>query len=442
MRVTLRIGVIAGVICLVIGFAQPVVASPGDLDPTFSGDGKVRMDITSGWDAAFAVAIQPDGKIVTAGVSDGEGGNPKLAVVRLRSNGKFDNTFSEDGKRRVDITSGWDAAFAVAIQPDGKIVTAGEGGTTNSQFAIVRLNQNGSMDKSFSDDGQRRVDLSSDSDRGYAVAIQPDGKIVVAGRAGEYESMFGLLRLNPDGTIDKTFSSDGKVTTDFTASGPEGPGSDGAFDLAIQSDGKIVTAGVAGPGWWNSTFALARYTTDGALDATFDGDGKSTLDYFSMQMEAHGVVVQPDGKIVAAGEADGTFALARYLTNGSLDPTFGTEGFLTTDFGAKHGYVRANDVALQLDGRIVAAGGAQCRPPEGECDPSQNPMFAVARYESDGALDLTFSGNGRVTTDFVKADCWASDEAAGVAIQADGRIVAAGWTNPDSRFAVVRYLAE
>jgi len=215
------------------------------------------------------------------------------------------------------------------------------------------------------------------SDYGFSVALQPDGKIVVAGYAG---GDFALARYNSDGALDTSFGSGGKVTTDFGGSyHPDG------FSVALQPDGKIVVAGYAG-----GDFALARYNSDGALDTSFGSGGKVTTD-FGGSDAGYSVALQPDGKIVVAGYAGLDFALARYNSDGALDTSFGTGGKVTTDFsgGRDVGY----SVALQPDGKIVVAGYAGVD-------------FALARYNSDGALDTSFGSGGKVTTDFRRFRLW------------------------------------
>jgi uncharacterized delta-60 repeat protein len=228
-------------------------------------------------------------------------------------------------------------------------------------------------------------------------------------------------------TLDSTFGGDGKVITDF------GPSFDGATAVAIQADGKIVAVGGAGGN--GGRFALARYDTDGTLDATFGGDGKVRTDFTNRSDVALAVAIQADGKIVAAGDITrftpngvvGRFALARYDTNGTLDPTFGGDGRVTTSF--TDGEDGASAVAIQADGKILAAGSANA-----SCFCSR---FALARYDDDGTLDATFGGDGKVTTRFAHGG-----QATAMAIQADGKIVAAGSANAScfcSRFALARY---
>jgi uncharacterized delta-60 repeat protein len=228
---------------------------------------------------------------------------------------------------------------------------------------------------------------------------------------------FGGVALAAASDLDTTFGGDGKVTTDFTS------GEDGAFAVAIQADGKIVAAGSSG-----HVFGLARYNSDATLDPTFGAGGEVTTSLGPKGSVALGVAIQADGKIVAAGSSGSRFGLARYNTNGTLDTTFSGDGKLATRF--KDGSL-ANAVAIESDGRIVAAGESSLL--------ILNGTFALARYDTDGTLDTTFSGDGKVTTNFDSR----ADFATAVAIQSDGRIVAAGEANYVSyngKFALARYL--
>jgi uncharacterized delta-60 repeat protein len=234
--------------------------SDGTLDSTFGGDGKVTTDLTSRLDFAFADAIQADGKIVAAGVSGLGGPNPKFALARYNSNGTLDSAFGGDGKVTTDFTRFVDWGDSVAIQADGKIVASGTSGLggPNSKFGLVRYNSNGTLDSAFGGDGKVTTDFthSGDEDRS-AVAIQADGQIVVAGSAG-FEGgggnwKFGVARYNSNGTLDSAFGGDGKVTTDFTRLDDSGAA------VAISPDGSIVVAGVSGIGSSDVKVAVARY---------------------------------------------------------------------------------------------------------------------------------------------------------------------------------------
>jgi uncharacterized delta-60 repeat protein len=407
------------------------LAMAGGLDTSFGGDGKVVTNLTHGhWDDwASTLAIQADGKIVLAG-------GARYRVARLNSDGTLDATFGVDGKVRIAFTSGSDYANGVAMQADGRIVVVGQSGSypgnpRDTKFALARLNSDGTLDASFGVNGKVLTDFTSGYDSASGVAVQADGKIVVVGWSGS--GQFALARYNSDGTLDATFGGGGKVMTDFTAGGS------GATGVAIQADGKIVVVGTAGQGW-DTKFALARYNSDGTLDATFGVGGKVLTGFTSGSDSARGVAIQADGKIVVVGgdgsgrraQSDTKFALARYNSDGTLDATFGVNGKVTTNFTPWGD--GASGVAIQADGRIVVVGTAAGQR-------YGDTKFALARLNSDGTLDASFGGGGKVETDFTPR----GDGAAGVAIQADGRIVAAGMANSGRskmKVALARYLAQ
>jgi uncharacterized delta-60 repeat protein len=291
------------------------------------------------------------------------------------------------------------------------------------RFALARYNSDGTLDPSFGGDGKVTTNFTPSADFAFGVAIQADGKIVATGRAGGSGGRVAVARYNTDGTLDTSFSGDGKATTDFTA------GDDRADQVAIQGDGGIIVAGTAGYFGKNARVALVRYTTDGTLDATFGGDGKVTTNLTAGFDSAFSVAVQPvDQKIVAAGETRGNVAVLRYNVDGTLDSSFSGDGKVTTSFTAGLDY--ADDVALELGGKIVTAGSA---------DLFGHSRFAIARYNTNGTLDTTFGGDGKVTTNFTSG--W--DGAYDVEIQpADGNVVAAGGAgNRGRKFALVRYSA-
>jgi uncharacterized delta-60 repeat protein len=282
----------------------------------------------------------------------------------------------------------------------------------------------------------RGIDMSQWRAHGRFVLKDVRGRFVVKAFRRKTLLVFALtfalsatltgLALAAGGDLDQTFGGDGNVTTNFTS------GNDGAGDLAIQPDGKIVAAGRASGTAGFGRFALARYKPNGALDTTFGGDGKVATNFTVGSDWANGVLIQADGKIVAAGTANvGRFALARYNPNGTLDATFSGDGKVTTNLTS--GVDIAAGVASQADGKIVAGGEA------GFCCEWTGSF--LARYKTDGTLDTIFSGNGKVTTNFTAG----FDSAQGVAIQADGKIVAAGgafFGERDARFALARYLGE
>ena len=340
---------------------------------------------------------------------------PTAYAQAVISPGDLDTSFGTDGKVTTDFGAS-DRANAVAVQADGKIVVGGE---SNFNFALARYNTDGSLDTSFSTDGKVTTDFGS-SERGYAVAVQSDGKIVVAGEgANASDQDFGLARYNTDGSLDTSFDTDGKLITNI------GSSDDLAFAMAVQSDGKIVAAGRSSNGS-NYDFALARYNANnGSLDTSFSTDGKVTTAIGSGNDYGYAMAVQSDGKIVVAGISNNgnndDFALARYNTDGSLDTSFGSNGKVTTAIGS--GDDDALAVAVQSDGKIVVAG-------------SSDGHFALARYNADGTLDTSFSTDGKVTTSFGTSN----EGAQAVAVQSDGKIVAAGRTS--THIALVRYNAD
>ncbi|MEO5952996.1 MAG: delta-60 repeat domain-containing protein, partial [Chloroflexia bacterium] len=336
---------LAVALLLALNPALSAFAAPGDLDQAFGTGGKVTTDFFTHTDTATAVAIQSNGKIVAAGYSLVSASDFDFALSRYNSDGTLDTTFDADGKVTTPILSGSDDAYAVAIQSDGKIVAAGfayHDTTSFDDFALARYLSDGSLDTTFSGDGKVVTDFLGGNDEAKAVAIQSDGKVVAAGfaRSPSSRNYFALARYNFDGNPDTSFGTggDGKVTTDFGVSTT-------GLDMAIQADGKIVVAGSADVGVGNADFVLARYLSDGSLDTSFGGGtGKVTTDFFGSYDTANALAIQTNGKIVAAGSADhgansNDFALARYLSDGSLDTTFSGNGKVFADFGG-------NDVAF------------------------------------------------------------------------------------------------
>jgi uncharacterized delta-60 repeat protein len=425
----LRRTVITLAVLAPLAATSSAAAAAGDLDPSFSGDGRLVTGLTPQYDWASAVAVQGDGKIVVAGAGF-DGG--QFAVLRYNSDGTLDLTFAGDGSVTTNFTAKDDSANGIALQADGKIVVVGEVGSggLNPKFGIARYDTNGTLDDTFSGNGLAITDFTPKEDFANGVAVQADGKIVVAGPAGVggVNPRFAVARYNSDGTLDATFGGDGRVTTDVT------PKTDWANGIVIRGDGSIVVAGVFGSGSANSKFGLVCYNSDGTLDTGFGGDGKVATDITLKQDQAIGVALQADGKVVAAGiagqgGANPRFGLARYNSDGTLDSGFSADGKLTTDFTPKEDDGFA--VGIQADGKIVVGGVAGSG--------GINPKFAIARYNTDGTADTTFSTDGRTTTDFTPKLDWAF----GLAIQADGNIVLAGqsgWGSQNANIALARYL--
>ncbi|NND07462.1 MAG: T9SS type A sorting domain-containing protein [Saprospiraceae bacterium] len=389
---------------------------PGTLDGDFDADGKVTTDLGPNAAVCWALAIQQDGKIIAVGSSGDE-----FATVRYQPDGSLDNSFGSNGKV-ITTLEGQDYARCVALQQDGKILIAGsvsaDFGIT-IDFGLIRYNSDGSTDNSFSFDGIVVTDLGG-IDRINSMELQPDGKIVVAG-SSSFD--FAVARYNVDGSLDNTFSLDGKVTTDF------GNSNDVGRSVSLQSDGKIVVVGQSYiSSIAESDFASVRYNSDGSLDSTYGTNGKVLTDFSNAEDRAWSSAIQSDGKIILAGHAvangSASFALLRYNTDGTLDNTFTNGGKVTTSISI--GYDLGHSIALQPDDKILIAGVTS----------SGNGDFALARYTPDGLLDITFQF-GHVTTQFGND----YDEALAVAVQPDGKIVVGGTSDLYSKFALARYIS-
>jgi uncharacterized delta-60 repeat protein len=368
----------------------PTTHGAGQLDPSFDGDGKVLTDF-GGDDRPGDVAIQTDGKIVAAGFTFDESGADFL-LARYNPDGSLDSTFDTDGTAVADFGAD-EGAEDVAIQADGKIVAVG--GTfreSGSAFAVARFNPDGSLDPTFGGDGTVVTGVPIDSEAN-AVAIQHDGKIVAAGTGGfRSTTSFAFVRLKPDGSLDPTFGGDGTAVVTVG-----GGAAEGAADVAIQTDRKIVAVGSTLTGSEQS-FALARLNADGSLDPTFGGDGRVLIGG-GFQFGG-GVAIQVDGKIVAVGGGSGQFALARLKPDGSLDPSFGGDGRVLTEFGP--GSDSAVDVAIQGDDKILAVGQsdgdfalARYKSAGGGLDP---------RFDGDGRVLTDFGGGDFARGVAIQAD--------------------------------------
>ena len=320
----------------------------GALDVTFGASGKTTTNVGVGpTSGLMRVAIQPDGKmLVISGVGDGYSEQPGFYLARYLTDGTLDTSFGTAGHvaTLVGDSEDFTCPYAVTIQPDGRIVLAG---ASDDDFCLIRYLADGQLDQSFGTGGIVITDFGA-VEFAFDVAVQSDGKILAAGYGGTGGNDFALARYNVNGSLDTSFDSDGKVTTDFG-------GLDYIQSVAIQSDGKIVAVGAKFSGGFD--FALARYNTNGSLDTSFDTDGKLTTDFGGGSNDTiSSVAIQSDGKILVAGTASNGFALPRYNTSGSLDTSFDTDGKLMTSFGESGaaGY----GMVLLSDGRIVVAGTA------------------------------------------------------------------------------------
>jgi len=432
-------------------FALARYNTDGSLDQTFGVGGKVTTDFFGHIDFANGVVIQPsDGKIVAVGVAVKpvtDHYETYYALARYQTNGLLDPAFGPGGKVTTDVLNMninqsssvvfVQAATSVRIQPDNKIVVAGglidteaAPGVTPaplSDFGLARYNVNGTLDTGFGAGGKTgRGFFSLSNDTATSLALQADGKIVAAGfttkNTGNFDEDFACVRFNSNGSLDSSFGNNG-IITDFFG------GNDEANALVIQLDGKIILGGVAdrtGVGG-SVDMALARYNVDGSLDSSFGSGGKVLLDYVGHTDVAYGLALQMDGKILVAGGAGNNsdipdFALARLNTNGTLDPSFGSGGKVTTDFFGNTDYATA--LLIQADGKIVGVGVA--RNALGSSD-----FFALARYvnsaapptiqfssssytvnEGDGRVNITLTRSGDTTSS--ASVSFATNDAAGL----------------------------
>ena len=377
----------------------------GSLDNTFDGDGKVVTPFgVLGSERPDAVLVQPNGGIVLAG-SIIDTFNADLALVRHNADGSPDTTFDIDGKEILELGNAADGVYDTAVQPDGKIVTVGYAfDGARPQPAVARFLANGTVDTTFGNQGSLRMQYDQDT---YAddVVVQPDGKIVFS--LGTYEGHpYIAVRLNPDGSFDSSFGTSGVATVPVSGSGS----SDSPYGLALQTDGKILIAGTSNSG----RPTIVRLTTSGTLDGTFGTGGIAQAPSASVFGSVNVMALQPDGKIILVGGApvptfnDTSFFTTRYNTNGSIDTSYGGTGAVYTSVGS--GFEAAVTVAVQSDGKILVAGRSSSD-------------AAAVRYNSNGTLDNSFDGDGKVV---VPGHPTLYDEFSDVATQADGRIVFVG----------------
>ncbi|MFO0796157.1 MAG: hypothetical protein U0804_01705 [Gemmataceae bacterium] len=403
---------------------REVPAAVGALDPSFGTAGIVTTTFGA-VDAAAAVAVQADGKIVVAGSTSG--GND-FAIARYNPDGSLDTTFAGDGTATVDFgfVADDEQATALAVQDDGKIVVVGTATFAGDQdFVVARLTADGTLDPSFSVDGRARFDFAgggADSDQAYGVAIQGTGAgrtVVVVGtteQSGEATN-FGVVRFTDAGTV----ASSG----DFALGG-----ADQVRGVTIDSAMRIVVVGHTdfGPGVIPGNLAVLRLEPDGVTpDTDFDADGELVVDIGGGNDEAAGVAIDSDDRIVVAGTVVGAgsnFVLTRRNADGSPDPSFSGDGEAVFNLG---GVDTARGVAVLPDGRIVVVGTTTAGAAPDD--------FAVLRLTAAGDPDTSFSADGRV---FV--DAGGDDEAAGVAIDRNGRVVVAGRTSVLNNFAVARLI--
>jgi uncharacterized delta-60 repeat protein len=420
------LGVCALIVALGTGQAQ---ATPGSLDPSFSSNGRASVDFGTTYAGAEAIAVGQHGSILLVGGVDQSGPDEQLAMARFTASGEPDVTFG--GGDGAELYPYVQYAYGVALQGEGKIVVVAPDVVSpgNINWTIARFDPAGLPDASFGGgDGIVTTDFGLEAAGPADVAIQPDGNIVVAGSKTVMGDTYRIVvaRYTTDGSLDPNFGVGGIATARIGLSAM-------ASGLALAGNGKIVVAGRTQLRGGGQDFCAARFRPDGTLDVRFSGDGKVTTDLGGSFDPASDVAIQQDGRIVVVGQAGGTatkspdFGIVRYLPGGVLDRSFSGDGKVRTDFEDEEDW--AGGVAIQGNGKIVVGGYAYNK---------GWPDFALARYRVDGRLDLSFGRLGLRRTDFAGRDDFAND----VALQADGRIVAAGRVHGSSGYdaGVARYL--
>ncbi len=400
-----------------------MVAQSGPLDVSFDEDGMVSTEFGSYKSAVRSVALQPDGKILAVGSTYNNGSYHRFALARYNVDGSLDTTFGIEGKVVGDYSEEKMAFTSVLVQPDGKIVAGGiiYNNYNDSQFMLVRFNEDGSQDDSFAENGMMIMDNRTVN----AMAMQPDGKIVATGFVYYNDSSnkdFLVMRFDLNGDLDSTFADNGVFITSVGSR-------DYANSLVIQPDGKIVIAGATFNAS-HSDFCILRLLSNGASDHTFGLAGMVAIDTDERD-EVTSVCIQEDEKIVLSGWTGNiannySHAIIRIMPNGVIDSGFATSGMI---IGA--GSALAKNVKIQPDGKILVAGAYE--------GGDTGKTAALSRYMTDGSPDTTFGENGLITTSF-SSSCQAN----AVALQADGKILLGGEAGPtggsyNPDFALLRY---
>lgn len=433
----------SGLAVALTAFAGVAQAASGGLDPTFGLGGRVTTDFNVSTDIANAVARQADGKLVVVGTTynNNDYSGEDFAIARYNPDGSIDTGFGTNGRVTTDFPGLAAVASSVLVQPDGKILVAGGAFplfTFLGNFELARYNADGSLDAGFGSGGIVTTVFPHGS-YAFALALQPDGKILAAGTdyvdfssEANSDTDFAIARYEPDGSPDFGFGSGGQVTTDFERL------NDDAFAVLLRTDGRIIAVGSSRDRLSDYDFAVARYLPNGQLDAAFGTGGKTSTDFTGGFDRARSAVLQADGRIVAAGFAirpsgsNENFAAVRYLADGVLDTSFSGDGRVQVSFDSC--CQSANSVLLQRNGKIVLVGY-----PNSESSDSD---FTLARLGRNGTLDPTFGTGGRVRTSFGDLNGGAN----GALLQPDGRIVAVGFqayypTPKGVQFVLARYLA-
>lgn len=407
--------------------------NPADFDPDFGTNGVAVTPIGVDFSMAYGMVVQPDGKIILGGAA--RLGTYKFAMVRYNTDGSLDPSFGNNGIVTTAIDKA-DYGKAIALQPDGRIILSGYAATPSYDYyaVVARYNNDGSIDNSFGTNGLSPLTIENTE----SVVLQADGKIVVAGFSSDN---FAMARLNANGSLDTSYGANGYVITQMKD--PDGSNTPSyVLELAVQNDGKILAAGFTYSYETYQDVAVARYLTDGTLDATFADAGIFRTDLGGWADFASTLDIQDDGRIVIGAHKekisipgipayDG--AIIRLNTDGSYDQTFGENGVAYYDLAEHATYVTS--VFVQDDGRILFTGQVV------NYETQVWDIF-VGRTKSNGTLDLSFGDNGVKQMDPFGTD----DETTSIMMQEDGKILVGGYTNPlvdgPWNFMVIRLLGD
>lgn len=394
--------------------ASFTVAVPGTLDTSFGTAGKTTVDFSNLADVGRRIMLQSDGKPLSIGYVN-NGSQTAFGIARYTTSGALDASFGTGGKATIAVGSA-DFAFGAVQQPDGKIVVGGYATNVPNgyDFAAIRLNADGTLDTGFGTAGKTIVTLGSGADRAFAIGLQSDGKIILAGDssiAGNID--MALVRLTSSGALDTTFGTAGILTF------PVGVATDSIKGMSIQPDDKIVVAGFAA-----SDSVIARLTKDGALDPSFNSTGIFTQSFDAGSDGFEAVIVQKDGKIAASGSTPADYLIARLNDDGTLDTTFNASGYLIAPVGAaadlSYGLIQLRDGSLFANG--YSHNGA-------------NNDFSACRITSTGALDATFNGSGRLLVPVGAG----ADQSYGAVEDSLGRVLMGGYSaNANNDYAIIR----
>jgi uncharacterized delta-60 repeat protein len=387
--------------------AGPALAATGDLDRSFGRDGLVTLDW--GFDLTqrgVDLALAPDGRIVVLGLSGGSSSGYDFAFARVRANGDPDGTFGSGGLRKIERAGG-ESPGRLALQADGKIVAAG---SNNSSAEVMRVDSTGTLDPGFGSGGVFNFNYGSAADLDD-VAIQRDGKILVAGGGAPFDGAI-VTRLALDGQPDPSFGSGGSSAVELQ-------GTQRAGAVAIQADGKVVMAGHT-TSTSPTSVLVARFGADGKVDPSF-GTGGQTVLAAKFGSRVYDAVIQRDGKIVLATLGAGAVTVARLNADGTPDAGFDDDGVAVLNFSFP---ATAQALALQADGKLLVGAGA---------NGLGNDLGLVGRLQPNGLPDATFHGSGKVEVPGIRG-------AGAVVVQPDGNILLVGGDQTYSEAAVVARL--